>query len=64
MHKIRHLEHQNRLTTEGGFRLIRHFSPAHNRRRLDTYIAALWKTPDLHRWRRWFRMRQRAKASS
>lgn len=62
MHKTRHLKHPNRLTTEGGFRLIRHFSPAHNRRRIDTYCAAVWCTPEMQRWARRFRLWKRLRA--
>lgn len=33
--------HRNKLTTEGGFRLIRAFTVAHNARRLRTYVERL-----------------------
>lgn len=59
MHKIRHLKHPNRLTTEGGFRLVRHFSPTHNRRRLAAYCAAVWRTPDMQRFARQLCLRRR-----
>lgn len=63
MHKTRHLKHPNRLTTEGGFRLIRHFSPAHNRRRLNAYAVAVWKTPDMKRFKRRLMLWRRFKSS-
>jgi hypothetical protein len=64
MHKIRHLAHPNRLTTEGGFRLIRHFTPAHNRRRLAAYVARVWCTPDMQKWKQRHRLWKRTRAAS
>jgi hypothetical protein len=52
MKPIRHLKHPNKLTTEGGFRLVRAFTPDHNARRLRHYVAGLSRYPEalkLHR---------------
>lgn len=53
------MKHHNKLTTAGGFRLIRAFSVDHNARRLIADVDRLGRHPDMRRFARQPRLRRR-----
>jgi hypothetical protein len=56
------MNHRNKLTTSGGFRLIRLFSIDHNARRLQRYMHKLGRQPDALRWGKRWKLRNRLRA--
>ncbi len=53
------MKHHNKLTTSGGFRLIRAFSVDHNARRLTAYADRPRRHPDMQRFARQLRLQRR-----
>jgi hypothetical protein len=53
----------NKFTTSGsGFRLIRLFSIDHNGRRLRHYMNKIGRTPEMMRWAKRWKLRNRRRA--
>lgn len=53
------MKRPNKLTTPGGFRLIRAFSVEHNANRLRHYVDGLRREPEGRRWMARLRLHRR-----